>query len=509
MKRMLSPVLITLIFIAASGSDSNNGTSKTTAWLHAPGMNGCSGNCASTTPQAGDQFVFRGGDTWHAKTGSPVGLQWMWKWSGSSASPIYIGVDQTWYSGSVWKRPILNLDNPTSTSFVTSCAYDEYNFNAVNLNGVNYVTFDNFEFTGVCWTQLPTYGGANYFTRTGTHIILSNSYFHGWTMVHVIPTSCCMDQGVMVLGAALAGASYNAIVGNVFDGSDSPPNTGWALYADAYDVHGNVFRYVSNGLNSPTNMVTVHDNLFEYVTESFDPTTHSSAVEGNGAVAGQTQSYYNNIFRHTTSGTVFWPTVATTIYVYNNVFFDNGNPGNTILLSPASSSGTTTAVMYNNTIDAPSKIRIFGGNSATPSWNGPVNFQNNHLIGYSPESLSSVYTVDSGANPTISDGGNEVFQSESTANSQGYTPSNSYAPTSGTGASVQAGANQTSSCNAAGAALCSGTSEGASEGSGWVAVFPAINIVGRPGAGAWDVGAYEFNSSATPNPPTGLAALVQ
>ena len=33
-------------YIAANGSDSNNGTGKTTPWLHAPGMPSCSATCA-------------------------------------------------------------------------------------------------------------------------------------------------------------------------------------------------------------------------------------------------------------------------------------------------------------------------------------------------------------------------------------------------------------------------------------------------------------------------------
>src|ERR1700758_4405351 len=60
----------TTYYIAANGSDSNNGTSKSTAWLHAPGMPACSAVCASTTPKAGDRFVFRGGDTWHRNNNS-------------------------------------------------------------------------------------------------------------------------------------------------------------------------------------------------------------------------------------------------------------------------------------------------------------------------------------------------------------------------------------------------------------------------------------------------------
>ena len=61
-------------FIAASGSDTNNGTSETTPWLHAPGMQKCASNCAAVLSYtsggirgsaAGLGFIFRGGDTWH------------------------------------------------------------------------------------------------------------------------------------------------------------------------------------------------------------------------------------------------------------------------------------------------------------------------------------------------------------------------------------------------------------------------------------------------------------
>ena len=55
----------TTYYISAIGADTNNGTTKTTSWLHAPGMTNCSNTCASTTPQPGDSFIFRGGDTWH------------------------------------------------------------------------------------------------------------------------------------------------------------------------------------------------------------------------------------------------------------------------------------------------------------------------------------------------------------------------------------------------------------------------------------------------------------
>src|ERR1039457_6529579 len=103
-------------YIAANGSDSNNGTSTTTPWLHAPGMPNCTGTCASYTPQAGDKFIFRGGDTWHfGNSGASPYTGGTWdvhNWFGTSAATcmyegtqtgcIYYGVDLTWFSGASW-----------------------------------------------------------------------------------------------------------------------------------------------------------------------------------------------------------------------------------------------------------------------------------------------------------------------------------------------------------------------------------------------------------------------
>lgn len=79
----------------ASGNDSNNGTSTSTPWKHAPGMlgltpsgsstgDGCAGNCAAHTPTAGDQFILKGGDVWPNTT-----APWLFTWSGTSSSQTY------------------------------------------------------------------------------------------------------------------------------------------------------------------------------------------------------------------------------------------------------------------------------------------------------------------------------------------------------------------------------------------------------------------------------------
>lgn len=234
-------------YVAASGSDSNNGTSETTPWLHAPGMPSCTGSCKSYTPVAGDRIIFRGGDTWHF--GNPslspyVGGSWIWNWSGTSGNVIYVGVDQNWYSGISWVRPIFTGDNSltpnpgTVGDTVSSCSYQVTGGNQWINGSASYVTFDNFEFTGFCWDASQAGFGNNIMFKmngssTPANNTISNSYFHGWT--HTSSGAQGGNNG----GTAMAG--YNQEPGliidhDVVDGSDSDPaSLNWAE-ADAYIV---------------------------------------------------------------------------------------------------------------------------------------------------------------------------------------------------------------------------------------------------------------------------------
>ncbi len=525
-------------YIAANGNDSNNGTSNTTPWQHAPGMPKCTGACAAHTPVAGDQYIFRGGDTWHfgnASASPYVGLGgWKWSWSGNSANPIYIGVDQTWYSGSAWARPVMTGDNPLNTSFVSSCTYDESTLNFLTITSQKYVVIDNFEWPGKCWSSKSTYVGQIY-DAGSTNLIISNHYFHGWTTV-----STSVDSDWSILGGApCCTATFNQIVANVFDGSDSsqaaansticsnsydPPSpcqSGGAVYQDGYDVHDNVFRYLSNFMII-TDGYTIHDNLFEYLYTTYDHQTHSNVMNQVSNIAGSNTYFYNNIVRHTHVTEDLYITVGNTAYFFNNVFYDNMNyimntaPTNCIGLGAVSSSGTQTAYIYNNTFDNSQggcMVNEAGDNAPNYHWNGTAYFQNNHLIAYSPANLSSLTYCSSGATCGFKDNGNEVWQSESAANAQGYTSSNNYAPTASNNATVGVGANLSNQCStfSQDSALCNGTEDGASEQSGEggeIAFFPTIPLVQR--ASSWDSGAYEFNNgSQPPAPPTGLSAQVQ
>ncbi len=527
-------------YIAANGSDSNSGTAKTSPWLHAPGMPNCSATCAGYSPAAGDQFIFRGGDTWHFGDGSSAtsaGGSWVWKWNGSSGNPIYLGVDQTWSSGTSWVRPIISGDNALSGGFVGSCAHDESGLTTglVYLNAVSYVTFDNFEISGVCWAARLGGGNGMIYMPSTAHMIISNDYCHGWTT-----TTASYDNFPCIQGDG-SPSDQNQFAFDIFDGSDSshapagsaacqyvsgvPCQSGQGIQNAAYDVHDCIFRYLSNFMVTG-NTHTVHDNLFEYLYYTYasgdqqHPNVLNNIVQG----AGANVYFYNNIMRHTYVTENVYLAVAASVFVFNNVFYDNMNsqfgvvPNGCFRFNASNNANATQAAyIYNNTDDSSCQFIFDVQNSPLQPWNGTAHFENNHFIGFSG-TLSSVYLCKTSGTCQISDGGNEVFQTLSAANAQGYTQGNNYAPTAGSNATVGAGANATTSCStfSVDLALCSGTSDGTSEqnGSGGkTGMAPAIAVVARPSSGSWDAGAYYFGSAGVgagkPNPPTALSAVVQ
>jgi hypothetical protein len=528
-------------YIAASGSDSNNGTSKTSPWLHAPGMPTCAASCAAHTPAAGEQYIFRGGDTWHLGNSSAVPYVgnggWTWKWNGSSGNPIYVGVDQTWYTGSSWVRPILSGDNPLSTAFAGSCAYAESgSLVSLGSGSLQYVTLDYFEFSGVCWTGQSSSNGAMLSVPGGdTNIIVSNNYFHGWTM-----TSGASDNfpSITSFGGGTV-QDLNQYTYNVFDGSDSPhfssgsSNCQWFANDPAgcasgqglngshfYNVDHNVFRYLSNFVVTG-NCHSYHDNLFEYLYDSFASGSmqqHANVMNCLGGATGDNLYWYNNIMRHTFVTEDLYFAVRTNGYFFNNVMYDNMNsllgllPGGCIRWNSVSNSAPTqTAYIYNNTDGDSSCLHKFEvANSPLTAWNGTGNFENNHFIGYSPATLSSVYICATGGTCTINDNQGEIYQTTAVANGQGYVAANNYAATSSSGATVGAGNGLASLCSqfSSDNELCSGTSDGVEEQSadgGEIATFPALAMVTRnPG---WDAGGHQFGT-APPNPPTNLQAVV-
>lgn len=509
-------------YVAANGSDSNSGISKTAPWLHAPGMPNCSNTCAAYTPAAGDSIIFRGGDTWHfgnSSTSPYIGAGgWNWTWSGSSSSSrIYVGVDQTWFTGSSWIRPVMTADNPLSTSPVGSCPYvvaggDQM----IVLNGVAHVQFDNVEVTGFCWNSVPAfgdnvmlkYGGAA--AGNGMDVLISNVYLHGWTHT---------NAGTQAGGTALQGYNQNygvTIDHTVIDGSDSDDLSlePFGQGGDTYIVQYSVIRHVGGTSVSNTCHV-LHDTLFEYINNVTDGSSHTDVYFCYGEASnGQSDPnlFYNNVFRFI--GTeynqalsaliLFSPPSGQTDYMFNTVAHDNQPGGsNYFNLNEAGGPGGGNLSVYNTT----GVVGNAGCLICSSSGIGKVTSLNNHWV--TTGTASSIF----GDLNTLSESG-AVYMTPTVAASQGYTAANDYAPMSAGVSTIGAGSNQANFCSGltnttAQSSCLSGTTNGCSYNSGNHSVScPGITANARPASGAWNVGAYQFVGNQ-PAPPTNLTVTAQ
>lgn len=516
-------------YIADSGSDANLGT-KASPWLRAPFMSTATGVPAAYVCNVGDQFIFKGGDTWHwGNSGaSPYIGTWIWTCSGNSTNPIIIGWDTTWFTGGSFTLPIFTGDNPQSTSFPGTCTFDESTLNTIKLNQVSWVIMKGFEFPGKCWSSPTTFAASIYNYET-CNVTISGNYFHGWTAV-----AGSQDNHYAILGNAngACGASTgNIIINNLFDCSDCSqqipatfPTCKWDtganplsrgcvagefLYSEGFTVRQNTVRYTSN-VATLTNNHIFQDNFVENLYPSYDGITHSNVLNMVGAVTGMANYFTNNLIRHIYNTQMVYLTVSTSASVTGNVIWDVmqnqagsgfNTPTNCLIFNSATNGGNPTAFVVGNTIDNGTgggcNLTFGPNNGPIFHWGtGTITLQNDHLIGYSPSSLSGVTVCQAGAGncnasePTLA---NELYQSEGVANGQGYVGGNNYGPTAG-GSSIAAGTNLSTSVSIVYSpdtfgSFLYGTSNGASE-VGQKSVYPAIYQNPRPSV--WDIGAYQF-----------------
>ena len=484
----------------SAGADTNSGTSKTTPWAHLPGMAGCTGNCASHIPKAGDQFILLGGDTWGA---SDLGIEW--QWTGTSGNPIYVGVDQTWFNSSVcgasWCRPIFN-----GTNSATAQADDNF----VNIyTNANYTIFDNIEFTGGD-------GGCSYFYVTAPNIEIKNMYFHGWA------TGSNNNGGAVTGNGTIDGSSFHD---SIIDGSDTNKNYFNGVFGEMPLVYNLYIRDVVSGLLGSFNIV--HDILVEYPVVSCCG-DHPNGIFNFGPYSGKTIIMYNNVVRHTTAcpGCVnFWfdgdnnADSSLVSYGFNNVLYDL-NPSNIFITGGHPPGPWGTYYIWNNTIECGTDSNLlsggcFGNGEAGNSMT--VYSYNNHSIEASG-GTTGCGIVGSSCNVTT-----DLVQTLKTANGQSYTSSETYAfsPVSGCISSpcgtVLHGTNEQNLCStiaainsAAGTACQSDTTYAVGYNTtNHTVIVPGRTASARLTSSAWDIGAYQFWSPQTPQPPTNLNATIQ
>jgi hypothetical protein len=516
------PTFAATYYVAATGADTNNGTSKATPWLHAPGMSTCTSLCSSTTINAGDSIIFRGGDTWHFGDNTQVpfaGFQsnaWAFSRSGSSTSCqlnaaagaivtttcIYIGVDQTWFAGGSWTRPVFNFDNPVTTTSPASCTFDDTTLNPIHFNA-SYVIVDNLEIFGFCSNSTTTFSNLIAFSNGNLQWEWKNSYVHGYMLGQTCTSSGGADcDEYWVFGGFTSISSYYRIDHNVFDNSDGTyGGSGNKASLGVWNIGGmqfdhNVLNYVSNGLKFRA-MLMVDDNLFNNIFEPVVGGTHGNIIEyaGTGQVYPLSTYYFNNLTLCSSGPSNIGESLdmypgssgsGKVGYIFNNISncnYGGGTGTNCYMIEgDGGNGGPGNTQFFNNTQDFQCMMRSLRGSSTGI-------YQNNHFVGYSPSGAIGNFS----SMTVATDNGNEIWQTTGAACGSVAT---NYAPTSNSCATVGAGANLTSTLcagmdNATASAACKNSYGGVTYNtSNHTAVDNSI--VARPTSGSWDSGAYEF-----------------
>jgi hypothetical protein len=445
----------------ASGSDANNGTSKTTPWKHHPYMAGWTGPYSHN---AGDHFIFKGGITW------PNACFRMNITNGGTSDAIrdYYGVDSTWYTGGNWSRPIYDMQGSQTATY-----------NQVMNVLASYVTFDNLEITNFYWTGAQAWAHAQMIQYcSGTYLTFKNIYIHSWT--HGTTANGTADDLKCFCGGTSAPYNPGSIIEYCeFNGLPSGSDGGMAAYAGCAEFCYNKVHDMANGpvLSGDGSVANwkIHDNVIYNINISFDPTMHENGIETVGSGA----QIYNNLVYNINTGTnntvliyvaCGQGSAATTDLVYNNVVYGcqiGGIPLQIDMENPYHL--TSTLKVLNNTFIPTgaftSSIRFVDkGNGQL----GKAIIQNNHLISdasvsISGNSLVNSYTAD-----------HNSIQTVSAATANGFSSANNYAPTAGTCSTVDAGTSESS------------------------IFLTDILGVSRPQGSAWDIGAYEYVTNLNP-----------
>jgi hypothetical protein len=527
-------------YIAANGSDSNSGADEQHPWLNAPQMPNCSATCATVQNaklQPGTGLIFRGGDTWHfgnssasPYTGGPWGFNNSPAPAGTSAHPIYLGVDQTWYSGSSWSRPILTYDNPPNASQTLSSCPLPTRGNLLDLSGGAYFIVDNFEMTGVCTTSANwNVNYVSYGSLSG-YANFYNLYIHGWSHVGFPnPNNCTANSTCM--GAFRGGVNSgfyppgDTLLYDVVDGSDSDPVPMEFCYCGAWHI---AYSYFNNG----SQFITRTQNSFHDSTIlNFVDNGHANIMESAGPDAvGPSNAYaiYNNVFAHLYTHTTvnsnvgFWPfrPVGATLYWFNNLVYDAGPME---FFNGPNNANEGMLTLFNNTFQFNHRTNggvdnISCGNVQTPPWAAPFVSANNHFISDDVASVGGMFTANCSGQGTDT---TSLLMRNAAATSKGYTASQpfAYSPPASNSPTLGAGTNKQPFCTGLSVAGLSDAASACLNDTRYACTYSTSNhkmscpsraVVARP-AGAWAVGAYQFNSAQTgaPNPPAGFTATVQ
>jgi hypothetical protein len=476
----------------AAGSDSNAGTTPSTAWADDPEMQ----SHPTHTPTAGDIYIYKGCDDW-PNADFPL----LVTHSGSSTAYITRWIDQSWFNTSTcptyWLRPKWDAGGSAITGGVGECSQTNgifYNaYMILSSSGSSYLNWGWLEWLAYHWNGCGTNTYESMLGGIGTksYVDFSNIYIHDFTASY-------SSGGSMQSFYPSATPSTNSFTDRmVLDDSDTSPtnpnggNIDWETTNSICDWADNCFRISTPGTYANNNITNV----------CCGPAgNHANTVES--LLSGTVYLYNNFIHDMTAADTI----IATgnpgeTDYIWGNVV---SNVNTTPMGIPQGSSSNSIYI-WGNTMDATAGTCILLGGAS--DWTVEFWAQDNFCIGGAFLSPTPTGT------PTIILGNNPLA-TVSQANSMGYAQANTYpwGPTStncngiATNCPIAAGVNLTAQATGLISALQLDTTLGCTEVTVNGLVLSACASrppCQRPGIGvtpqAWDAGAYQLCPALTVN----------
>lgn len=474
-----------------SGSDTNLGTSKAAPWKRAPGMAGFAGTYVHNE---GDTFVFKGGQTWPYET-----LPMYITKSGGAGNPDTYTSDTSWYSGSSWTKPIFDGGQQYPGS-VTTLGLNSFLIGNNSSPGYSNILVENLQVQNVgapsdgSGTGIQFVGGSSIEIRNVTFIPHSAQAFAytnstGGTTSHIY----IHDNDISYAGRGVIYGWPGSLVDDV-----QVYNNNWLGLTNPYGAfHGDGLMvgcpaYCTADLGPTMTNISFHDNKFYGLwTGRATAQFYSNGNTSNTKV-------YNNIFSVEniacpsaciSPAFLYFGKYDSNIYVYNNTFSSDSDPGY--------GHGTLSASITIGT--APSGTLVIKNNIFSGTGNDVI---------YTP-AFSSVDIDYNLHNPsTISGYGNWIW-----ANSPGTRPCNSLA-------SCQADGFETHTTVSGDPKFVRIASDTIGSGdwhltSASPALGKGVNLSGvfsadkdkkaRPSSGSWDLGAYQYSVTTSPAVPPPVA----
>jgi hypothetical protein len=491
----------------STGSDSNTSTqatSKTTPWAHLPGMRSASGNVSAYTPIAGDTFILRGCDDW-MNANFPVN----WTWSGTSANPITVTVDQTWYNAtncpSGWNRP--KFDAGSAVINPPECTNPNifWQFNTSAWVNVNWIELVNYYWAspnsaGSCAGNTFMVGTSSY---SASNLQWNYSYVHAWTHAS---GSGDLNGNAFSFGCTTCTVSYL-----VMDNSDGSKYSGGGMQ---WPTTHSIFVYTSNAIKPHVSGEYAYNNISHLGTGPGG--NHPNCIETIGTIQGNGFFYIHDNWIHDMPNspteqceTLQVGNTGETDYVWNNVWCCNIGGGDVAQFPQNNQPGVIGLYFMNNVWEENLGNGVCANASNGTSWTNAFVMVNNFcLVPNTPNGTAQSQKMMSGStitSPTTLQFSNNIVETITTANANGCNASETYpyAPSSSCQDTVGKGSNLTSTFWPAGYPT-SDTTFACTEQtvSGVVqSVCPQRISNSRPTSGNWDSGAYEY-AAAPPPPPT-------